>query len=194
MKLAVEGPLRLRMAPKKLLCELGSITRNGRGWRANANKMYAPTRASKEEADADLRAMRAAASRDEARRVVEGLRASAAAPARSVRCDCGCESDSLQLEDGDFSSSGALSDTSSLSESELDLESVATPKDGADLSTKTSTTRSVGAPPRASGSGGEEPASARGKRRRVWAGASPEADMEERGPLFTANRAEGQRL
>ena len=129
------------MAPKKLLCELGSITRNGRGWRANANKMYASTRASKEEADADLRAMRAAASRDEARRVVEGLRASADAPARSVRCDCGCESDSLQLEDGDFSSSGALSDTSSLSESELDLESVATPKDGADLSTKTGTTR-----------------------------------------------------
>ena len=142
MKLAVEGPLRLRMAPKKLLCELGSITRNGRGWRANANKMYAPTRASKEEADADLRAMRAAASRDEARRVVEGLRASAA-----LRCDCGCESDSLQLEDGDFSSSGALSDTSSLSESELDLESVATPKDGADLSTKTGTTRKGGAGP-----------------------------------------------
>ena len=146
MKLAVEGPLRLRMAPKKLLCELGSVTRNGRGWRAY-NQMWAPTRASEEEADADLRAMRAAASRDEARRVVEGLRASAAAPARSVRCDCGCESDSLQLEDGGSSSSGALSDTGSLSESELDLESVATPKGGADLSTKTATTRKGGADP-----------------------------------------------
>ena len=76
------------MAPaKKPIHELGDVSRNGGGWRAGMNipdRVVAPTRASKEEADMDLVAMRAPVSRDGVRRAVEGFRAHVAVRVHSA--------------------------------------------------------------------------------------------------------------
>ena len=80
----------VRMAPKpSQLNELGSVVLHGAGWRADmrldrTRRVYGPTRQSRSEAEADLDAMRAASSRDDVARVVEGLALSGACSAVPV--------------------------------------------------------------------------------------------------------------